>query len=381
MNEPLIKKKKVLIFHPALAPYRIDQFNSLNELYDLEVVFLFDNLWNYKMDQSKLLSQLLFKVSFLLRGPHYNGRVFRYGMLKIIKMTNPDIILGYEYSFTTQYLILLKRLGLISQKIGSAIDDSIDICNHVQSKTRFLTRKHSIMHLDFLVVMSSEVSMFYQNTFNMQDNQIIVSPILQKPERLRSNSEELERIAQKYMQAYHLNGKKVLLFVGRLVPEKALPRFLNTIHSILLQQEHLVFILVGEGTEIKALTAIVEEKKLGEKVIFPGRYEGQELNAWYLCASGFVLPSLSETFGAVVNEALIFGLKVLCSQYAGASCLIESNNGMIFNMLEKNDVLEKTNLFLELIEAIEEIDMRNKPSLMTKQQNDFIKEWRKLEIN
>lgn len=376
-----MKKKKVLIFHPALAPYRVDQFNSLNELYDLEVVFLFDNLWNYKMDQSKLLSQLLFKVSFLLRGPHYKGRVFRYGMLKIIRKTNPDIILGYEYSFTTQYLILLKRLGLISQKIGSAIDDSIDICNHVQSKIRFLTRKQSVKHLDFIVVMSAEVSLFYQNAFNLQDHQVVVSPILQKPERLRNNPDELEGIAQKYMQAYHLKGKKVLLFVGRLVPEKALPRFLNAIHSILLEQEHLVFVLVGEGKEIHALREIVEEKQLEGKVIFPGRYEGQELNAWYLCASGFVLPSLSETFGAVVNEALIFGLKVLCSQYAGASCLIESSNGVIFNSLDENDVIEKTNSFLGLIETTEAIDMMNKPSLMTNHQQDFVKEWRKLEDN
>lgn len=373
-----MNKKKLLIFHPALAPYRVDQFNSLNELYDLEVVFLFDNLWNYKMDQSKLLSQLLFKVSFLLRGPHYKARVFRYGILKTIKKANPDIILGYEYSFTTQYLILLKRLGLISQKIGSAIDDSIDICNHVQSKTRFQARQQSVKYLDFIVVMSTEVSLFYQNAFNLQDHQIVVSPILQKSERLRRNSAELETIAQKYMQAYDLNGKKVLLFVGRLVPEKGLPRFLNILCSILLEQEDLVFVLVGEGKEIQTLRGIAEERHLVGKVIFPGKYEGQELNAWYLCASGFVLPSTYEPFGAVVNEALIFGLKVLCSQYAGASSLIQTGNGVLFNPLDNVETIEKINLFLNVIDTVEKIDLINKPSLMVNHQQDFIDEWSKL---
>ena len=90
-------KKKLLIFHPALAPYRVDQFNALSLLFELEVVFLYDNLWSYKMDQSRLISQLNFRVSWLLTGPRYKGRVFRYGMLKKIKSINPDIISGYEF--------------------------------------------------------------------------------------------------------------------------------------------------------------------------------------------------------------------------------------------------------------------------------------------
>ena len=48
-------KKKLLIFHPALAPYRVDQFNALSLLFELEVIFLYDNLWSYKMDQSRLI--------------------------------------------------------------------------------------------------------------------------------------------------------------------------------------------------------------------------------------------------------------------------------------------------------------------------------------
>ena len=60
--------KKLLIIHPALAPYRVDEFNALSKLFDLEVVFIFENVWNHRFDQDKLLSQLQFKVSFLLKG-------------------------------------------------------------------------------------------------------------------------------------------------------------------------------------------------------------------------------------------------------------------------------------------------------------------------
>jgi glycosyltransferase involved in cell wall biosynthesis len=370
--------KKILIFHPALAPYRVDQFNALNQLYDLEVVFVFDNVWNHKFDQSKLLSLLEFKYSFLLKGLFYNGRVFRFGMLRKIREAKPDIILGFEYSLTTQYLILLKRLGFIHQRIGSTIDDSIDICHNIQSRGRYMARKRTVNNLDYLVVLSDEVSEYYQDTFKLKKQQIIVSPILQAPDRLRKNAGNLEAIAKEYQKEYQLEGKKVLLFVGRFIPEKALPRFISTISSLLHDHEDLVLVLVGDGQERDQIETFIRNNYLTDRILLPGRFEGEQLFAWYLCASCFTLPSLSETFGAVVNEALIFGLPVFCSKYAGASSLIQSHNGMIFDPLNEKSTNEKLKHFLGWTENFDKIDITNRPSLMLDYQEVFIKEWRKL---
>ena len=371
------KMLKLLIIHPALAPYRIDEFNALSKLFDLEVVFIFENVWNHQFDQDKLLAQLQFKVSFLLKGPRYKGRVLRFGILKTIRRIKPDIILGFEYSFTTQYLILLKRLGLIHQAIGSTIDDSIEICNHVQSKGRYLVRKQTVRHLDYLVVLSNEVSQFYQEKFNLKDSQIIVSPILQNSERLRANAHDLEQIANDYVHKYNLKGKKVMLFVGRFIPEKALPEFINTIHALLTGQDDTVLVLVGDGETKPAVEAIIKEKQLEQSIILPGRYEGTSLYAWYLCASGFFMPSTYEPFGAVVNEALIFGLKVFCSRYAGASGLV-GENGILFDPLKEEETLDKFIKFISLVDRVDDIQLNKKPSLMADHQTDFIKEWRKL---
>lgn len=371
-------KKKLLIIHPALAPYRVDQFNAISRLFDLEVVFIFGNVWNHKFDQKKLLSQLIFKVSFLLKGPRLKGRVFRFGMYRFIRKINPDVVLGYEFSFSTQYLILLKRLGLLRQKIGTTIDDSIDICNHVQSKTRLFARKNAIKHLDYVVVLSNEVSEFYQKTFHLSESQIIVSPILQDADRLRSKAEDLEEIANQYAQDYDLFGKNVLLFVGRFISEKALPNFVDTIHSLLLEHEDLVLVLVGDGEEKQKLQAQIIERQLEQKVFLPGRFEGEELYAWYLCASGFVLPSTYEPFGAVVNEALIFGLPIFCSKYAGASYLVSTNKGFLFDPLNESDTTNGLSNFLPTILPVGKIDLIARPSLMTDVRDVFTSEWNKI---
>lgn len=374
-----MRKKKILIFHSALATYRVDQFNALNELYDVEVVFLLKNLWYYKMDQDKLLSQSNFKISYLLKGPRYKGRMFRFGVYKKIKKVKPDIILSYEYSLTTQYLILLKRSGLIDQKIGTLIDDSMDICYNVQSKTRLKARNLAVKHFDYLVLLSDEVMQFYKDTFNLHENQLIISPILQQPEKLRKNAHSLELIAQKYVQNYNLKNKKVLLYVGRLVEVKALPLFIRSIKSFLEEEDDLMLILVGDGVEKENLEVIVKKNNLEEKVLILGEYQGEELHGWYLSASGLVLPSIWEPFGAVINEALIFGLPVLCSSLAGASSWIKAEHGMIFNPLSTLDTQDRLKSFLNQITAVDKVDLVGKKCLMDFSIDKFNKEWRKLE--
>lgn len=373
-----MKKKKMLLFHPALAPYRVDQFNMLNELFDLEVVFLFDNLWTFKLDQELLLSQCSFKISYLLKGIRSKGRVFRFGMYQKIKQSQPDIILSYEYSFSTQYLLLLKQLGLIKQTIGSMIDDSIDMCYNIQSKVRFKARRQTIKHLDFLVLMSDEVSQYYQTEFHFDETKIIVSPILQIPEKLRMDTNNLELVANRYVEQYNLKNKKVLLFVGRLIPEKALPLFVTNIYSVLQNENNLMFVIVGEGRERILLEDLIIELKLDDKIILTGKFEGVELHGWYLCASGFVLPSIFEPFGAVVNEALIFGVPVFCSTHAGSSSLINSDNGMIFDPKNRNETIENLKLFLNRMKVLDRINLSSKPSLMEDFKDSFNIEWRKL---
>ena len=372
------RKQRLLIFHPALAPYRIDQFNSLNEIFDLKVVFLMENLMNFDMDQSKLREACHFEFSFLLKGFLLKRRLFRFGMLQEIRNTKPDIVMGFEFSLTTQYLVLLKNTRVISQKIGSFIDDSPDMCNNVQTKLREFVRNHTVKQLDFIVVMSKEVAHFYKNYFNLNENNVLVSPILQLPERLRKDSEKIEIFANQYITQYQLKGKKTILFVGRLVPEKALPQFIEIITPLLLSNSDIKIILVGDGTEEERLKNIVKVSNLENRVVFAGKYQAEELYGWYACASGFVLPSVFEPYGAVVNEALIFGLKVFCSHYAGASSLIKSENGLLFNPLDRDDTYEKFQQYLKDIKPIGDISLVNSAPLIEDYRPSFTIEWSKL---
>ncbi|MPN29947.1 hypothetical protein SDC9_177404 [bioreactor metagenome] len=79
-----------------------------------------------------------------------------------------------------------------------------------------------------------------------------------------------------------------------------------------------------------------------------------------------------------MNEALIFGMPVLCSQYAGAASLITPERGILFDPKNRNDTLEKTERFLEMIQSVKEVRLAERPSLMGNYQLQFNKEWEKL---
>ena len=103
----------------------------------------------------------------------------------------------------------------------------------------------------------------------------------------------------------------LLLYVGRLAPEKNIGALLETFKkaktTLSRQSKNLFLALVGTGP-------LVEHSDLEKTngIILPGELRGNHLAQWYASADVFVFPSTSETFGNVILEAQASGLPVLC---------------------------------------------------------------------
>jgi len=93
-----------------------------------------------------------------------------------------------------------------------------------------------------------------------------------------------------------------------------------------------VLALVGDGPERAALEAIVTRLALNDAVTFPGALSGEALYDSYAGATCLVLPSLSEPWGLVVNEALSFGCPVVVSDRCGCvpELVVEGVTGFSF---------------------------------------------------
>jgi len=99
-------------------------------------------------------------------------------------------------------------------------------------------------------------------------------------------------------------ARPVLLNVGRVAPEKNLTAFLDT-------NVHGTKVVVGDGP------ALEELRQRYPEVVFLGALSGEALAAAYRSADCFVFPSLTDTFGLVVIEALASGLPVASFPVSG----------------------------------------------------------------
>lgn len=331
-------KKKILVFQKALAPYSIDFFNELNNAFEADIYFFRKNLRSQKFDMNKLVSQLNFTPKFLTSGfeLHHKGRMIRFGYLKKIVKFKPDLILVWEYNIITFITALFTKIVFPKTKVYSLCDDSVDIAQN-SSTLRKIGRIMCFVFLDGIVLDNEFAEEWYNKNF--PNVKTTVFPIIQKEERILSIINEAKTITQSYVSQYNLAEKKVLLFVGRLVEVKNLCFLIEVFSDYVSKNKNAVLILVGDGDKKSELIKLVELLKMKDNVIFAGRFEHKELYAWFRVADYFILPSTWEPFGAVVNESLIAGVPVICSNLAGASCLINDRNGVIFNPYDKGELL------------------------------------------
>jgi glycosyltransferase involved in cell wall biosynthesis len=114
-----------------------------------------------------------------------------------------------------------------------------------------------------------------------------------------------------------------VLYVGRIAAEKNIALALQAFEQIKRQQPNSRLIFIGDGPERAQNQARYPEH------IFMGARVGVELATGYASADLFLFPSLTETFGNVVLEAMASGLPVLAFQQAAAADLIQCHqNGM-----------------------------------------------------
>lgn len=342
-------RKKILIFHPALAPYRVNFFNMINDLFDASFYFNLLNVSDQKFNQEVLQKKCKFKSNYLLTGFELFGRSFRSGIIPIIKKENPDIILCSEYGQVTVTVFLFKYFFRKKFKLYTLSDDSINN-SKLRKGFRSLLRKIIPKNIDGVIFPSIEVCNWYKNNISSKAKTLEL-PIIHEDELFRNELFMSLDTANKNIRLYNLLNKKILLFVGRLVEVKNLPFLFKVVAN--LKSLDWALIVVGDGVLMNELTTLSKKLNIADKTYFIGRKEGNELLSWYTFAHIFILPSTNEQFGAVVNEALLGGCTVLCSQFAGASSLINETNGSVFDPYNEQDLLECLEETLSNIKPLE----------------------------
>ncbi|EEY91081.1 glycosyltransferase family 1 protein [Acinetobacter lwoffii] len=112
---------------------------------------------------------------------------------------------------------------------------------------------------------------------------------------------------------------RVMLYVGRLSPEKEVDVLISAYRSMLAMDARTKLVIVGDGPDRERLMQLAKSLD----VIFMGSLSGQALSEAYASADVFCFASQVETFGNVVLEAMASGLPVIAYDYACANLHVQ----------------------------------------------------------
>lgn len=115
----------------------------------------------------------------------------------------------------------------------------------------------------------------------------------------------------------------VLIYVGRLGPEKNLHFLLRSFSGAAQAYDHIALLLVGDGPQRDDLQDLVRNSNLEHRVHFTGMVPYEQLPSYLATADAFVTASVTEVHPLSVIEAMASGLPVLGIQSPGVGDTIE----------------------------------------------------------
>ena len=134
----------------------------------------------------------------------------------------------------------------------------------------------------------------------------------------------------------------VVSFVSRLVWEKELRTYIESVRSLQKEFPKVRAMVVGDGPAMK------EAQKLLPNGIFTGFCSGDDLARAYASSDIFLFPSFTETFGNVTLEAMSSGLPCLVADAIGSrSLVIDGQNGFLAKAGDLSDFITKLRILIE----------------------------------
>lgn len=154
---------------------------------------------------------------------------------------------------------------------------------------------------------------------------------------------------------YNIPLKPVLLFVGRLDPEKNIEEILRAL-AFVSKKIDFCFVIVGKGLRKKALEQLTEELGITNHVIFTGFVPEEDLPFLYKLSRCFIIASIAELLSLATLQAMASGLPIIAANAGALPELVHDKiNGYLFNTNDKEalarciiDILTRDDIYAKM---------------------------------
>lgn len=203
---------------------------------------------------------------------------------------------------------------------------------------------------------------YKEYTTNLEEK-LFFTPYAVDNDFLCAKFEEFKNRKKELKQALGIpTDYPVILFLSKLIKWKRPLTLLKVFRNI---NNPASLVYVGSGYRLKALREFAHRFQI-KNVFFFGFQNYSELPKFYAMADIFVLPSLGESWGLVINEAMCFNLPVVTTnKVASAYDLVrDGENGYVLNTAGEHALAEKINHLLKFPERRQVMGEKSKEIIL-----------------
>ena len=324
---------KIAWLIPSIARGYIWQpiFEEFTKIYPQNIIFSGDKPIFVSEDNSQ---DLKIKVVGKFRTIKFTGNTsnYRRGILlpspaityHLLKYL-PDVIFTAAFSIWTIIAILLKPFT--GWKIIIMYDGSSPEIDTTDSKFRIFVRKLLTRMSDAVITNTQAGRSYFVNYLDTENEKIFSDPFqVGYKNSLISKTDNLP---------FKIKDEKhpIFLYVGMLVKRKGVEYLLRACNELKKKGfKDFTILMLGDGGNRKEMEELSIELGLKDQIKWAGWVDYNYLGYYLEKSDVFVFPTLADTWGYVVTEAMVFSKPVISSTLAGATELIsEGENGFKFD--------------------------------------------------
>lgn len=324
-------RRRVVLITEIISPYRIPLFNALARQpeIDLHVIFLAEtdpSLRQWQIYKNEINFSYCVLPSWRQRIGKYNLLMNR-GVRRALRDSAPHVIVcgGYNYVASWQALVWsgVHHVPFLLWSESNQQDLRRETWIVELLKKEFLRRCTAF-------IVPGQSAGAYLRTHRVNDENIFTAANAVDNDLFADRAEAARCQAEALKRKLSLPAR-YFLFVGRLVPEKGVFELLDAYAKLDVQlRAQIGLVFVGDGSCRQKLEDRAAAISPG-MIRFPGFAQREDLANYYALAEALILPTYTDTWGLVVNEAMACGLPVILSEIAGcAADLIKPNrNGWL----------------------------------------------------
>jgi glycosyltransferase involved in cell wall biosynthesis len=325
-------KRRVTLITEIISPYRIPLFNVLakHPAIDLHVIFLAETdsrlrQWNVYKNEIEFSYEVL--PSWRSRLGKFNVLLNR-GLGGALRQTSPDAIVCGGYNYLASW-----------QALWWARSRHIPFLLWSESNLQELRREHKAVEFlknEFLrrcsgFVVPGLAAREYLHVHGVKDEFIYKAPNAVDNALFAAAGAKARQDSDATRASLNLPGR-YFLFVGRLVREKGVFDLLAAYAKLEKDVRRRVGLVFAGDGEVRPE---LEEQSRGISpgvIRFAGFVHREHLAKYYALADALILPTHTDTWGLVVNEAMACGLPIVVSRVAGcvADLVDEDWNGFLW---------------------------------------------------